>query len=158
MGYTDHVMATAQSIPLGSTLCFPLQNVEPPPHVYETHFKAILHFALLEVIMRAFALLASPFECISSILNAIHSKLETSLTRLLLSILTCGPIPRHIAFVMDGNRRYAREKGLRIGQGHGAGFESLKRVQPALLPKCNNRYLILNPFMLPSRLWRYACG
>lgn len=29
---------------------------------------------------------------------------------------------------MDGNRRYARQLGIAVGQGHGEGFESLKRT------------------------------
>jgi len=47
---------------------------------------------------------------------------------LLLSVLAAGPIPRHIAFVMDGNRRYARREHLDIGVGHSDGFLALRRV------------------------------
>ncbi|KLO14873.1 dehydrodolichyl diphosphate synthetase [Schizopora paradoxa] len=46
----------------------------------------------------------------------------------LLSVLAAGPIPRHIAFVMDGNRRYARRKDLEVGVGHSDGFLALRRV------------------------------
>lgn len=43
----------------------------------------------------------------------------------LIDILSTGPIPRHVAFVMDGNRRYARKYGLQMGEGHYAGFQTL---------------------------------
>ncbi|XP_012156954.1 dehydrodolichyl diphosphate synthase complex subunit DHDDS [Ceratitis capitata] len=36
-----------------------------------------------------------------------------------------GYIPRHIAFVMDGNRRYAKSQNLRKIEGHSHGFEKL---------------------------------
>ncbi|XP_067634832.1 dehydrodolichyl diphosphate synthase complex subunit DHDDS [Eurosta solidaginis] len=36
-----------------------------------------------------------------------------------------GYIPRHIAFVMDGNRRYAKSHHLRKIDGHSHGFEKL---------------------------------
>ncbi|KDP43760.1 hypothetical protein JCGZ_22387 [Jatropha curcas] len=36
-----------------------------------------------------------------------------------------GPIPSHFAFIMDGNRRYAKKGNLKLGAGHRAGFESL---------------------------------
>lgn len=47
---------------------------------------------------------------------------------LLIATLKCGPIPQHIAFVMDGNRRYARTHHLETVQGHHLGFEALARV------------------------------
>lgn len=47
---------------------------------------------------------------------------------LLLSTLSLGPIPRHIAFVMDGNRRWATTSGTSIREGHLSGFATLKRV------------------------------
>jgi undecaprenyl pyrophosphate synthase len=65
---------------------------------------------------------------------------ETTLDRLqraLLTVLRAGPIPQHVAFVMDGNRRYARNKGMKVIQGHVDGFVALRRVRlshSSLLP------------------------
>ncbi|XP_060202747.1 dehydrodolichyl diphosphate synthase CPT3-like [Lycium barbarum] len=41
------------------------------------------------------------------------------------SVLDVGPIPSHIAFVMDGNRRYSKKQNLLDGDGHRAGFSAL---------------------------------
>lgn len=45
--------------------------------------------------------------------------------RLCINILKCGSIPKHVAFIMDGNRRYARQKNVQKIQGHSEGFEKL---------------------------------
>lgn len=45
--------------------------------------------------------------------------------KFLFSILCVGPIPDHIAFIMDGNRRYAKKQKLEEGSGHKAGFLAL---------------------------------
>ena len=37
-------------------------------------------------------------------------------------------IPRHVAIIMDGNRRWAEARGLDVSEGHYAGFENLTRV------------------------------
>ena len=37
-------------------------------------------------------------------------------------------IPRHIAIIMDGNRRWARENGLNISDGHKKGAETLENI------------------------------
>lgn len=47
---------------------------------------------------------------------------------LLIRSLQCGPIPEHIAFVMDGNRRYARTRKLETVEGHNLGFEALAKI------------------------------
>jgi ditrans,polycis-polyprenyl diphosphate synthase len=47
---------------------------------------------------------------------------------LVIGALKCGPIPQHIAFVMDGNRRYARQNKLETVEGHHLGFEALARI------------------------------
>ena len=47
----------------------------------------------------------------------------------LLGILKAGPIPHHVAFIMDGNRRYARERGVKVIEGHTDGFVALRRVR-----------------------------
>ena len=47
---------------------------------------------------------------------------------LLIGALRQGPIPQHVAFVMDGNRRFARSHGIETVEGHNLGFEALARV------------------------------
>ncbi|KAI9664698.1 MAG: cis-prenyltransferase [Bathelium mastoideum] len=47
---------------------------------------------------------------------------------LLLGALRQGPIPQHIAFVMDGNRRFARQHHIETVEGHNMGFEALARI------------------------------
>ncbi|XP_069751592.1 dehydrodolichyl diphosphate synthase complex subunit DHDDS isoform X2 [Narcine bancroftii] len=45
--------------------------------------------------------------------------------RLCASILEVGPMPKHVAFIMDGNRRYAQKRQVEREQGHSQGFEKL---------------------------------
>ncbi|CDK28615.1 unnamed protein product [Kuraishia capsulata CBS 1993] len=47
---------------------------------------------------------------------------------LLVSILKSGPVPGHVAFVMDGNRRFAKVQGVALKEGHKAGAETLASV------------------------------
>ncbi len=37
-------------------------------------------------------------------------------------------VPRHIAIIQDGNRRFARSLGLGTGEGHRAGADTTERV------------------------------
>lgn len=37
-------------------------------------------------------------------------------------------IPNHIAIILDGNRRWARARGLKPWQGHKAGYEAVKKL------------------------------
>ena len=37
-------------------------------------------------------------------------------------------VPQHIAIIMDGNRRWAKEKGISTSEGHKAGAENLEKV------------------------------
>ena len=37
-------------------------------------------------------------------------------------------IPKHIAIILDGNRRYAKNKGLMPWDGHKEGFEKAKKL------------------------------
>lgn len=39
-----------------------------------------------------------------------------------------GPLPKHIAIIMDGNRRYAAVSGMDIREGHIAGKDKIKDV------------------------------
>lgn len=38
-----------------------------------------------------------------------------------INVLKCGPIPSHIAFIMDGNRRFANKRGVEKIAGHSKG-------------------------------------
>ncbi|KAJ1729366.1 cis-prenyltransferase [Coemansia sp. Benny D160-2] len=61
--------------------------------------------------------------------RAVCGFCATAATRLLVRIVTQGPVPRHVAFIMDGNRRYARKSQMdRVSGGHYAGFEKLSSV------------------------------
>jgi len=37
-------------------------------------------------------------------------------------------LPKHIAIIMDGNRRWAKQRGLPDGKGHEAGAENLQKI------------------------------
>ena len=39
-----------------------------------------------------------------------------------------GVLPRHVAIVMDGNRRWARAHGLSEGEGHSAGVDAIRPI------------------------------
>lgn len=47
------------------------------------------------------------------------------LERLTANILKAGPMPKHVAFIMDGNRRYAQKEHKERQEGHTQGFEKL---------------------------------
>lgn len=70
----------------------------------------------------------------AGLISALVHRIFAWLTSLLIFIVSLGPIPKHVAFVMDGNRRYARGKGQKARDGHSEGFESLKRVSPIPVP------------------------
>lgn len=42
-----------------------------------------------------------------------------------IKVLQSGPIPQHVAFIMDGNRRYADKFNLNQMDGHSHGFQKL---------------------------------
>lgn len=71
-------------------------------------------------------------------LSAVSSVVHAVLTRarnVLCAVLAAGPIPRHVAFVMDGNRRYARSRHKRVQEGHADGFIALRRVRLPHTPR-----------------------
>ncbi|EEF30152.1 undecaprenyl diphosphate synthase, putative [Ricinus communis] len=56
----------------------------------------------------------SMFECSGSLI-----------TRCIFGVLSMGPIPGHLSFLMDGNRRFAKKENLETGAGHKAGSSAL---------------------------------
>jgi len=67
---------------------------------------------------------SSLLEIITAVLRIIRGWFQY----LLLSTLARGPIPNHIAFIMDGNRRYARTRGKKGHEGHAPGVKALRNV------------------------------
>lgn len=45
--------------------------------------------------------------------------------RFCVNILKCGPIPKHVAIIMDGNRRFAKKTNVEKKEGHSKGFDKL---------------------------------
>ena len=60
-------------------------------------------------------------------------------------------IPKHIAIIMDGNGRWAKQRGLDRSDGHRAGADSVKRVVECCV-KAGVKYLTL--FSFSSENWK----
>ncbi len=44
-------------------------------------------------------------------------------------------IPNHVAIILDGNGRWAKEKGMSRSKGHEAGFDNLKKLSKYILSR-----------------------
>ncbi len=60
-------------------------------------------------------------------------------------------MPQHVAIVMDGNGRWAKERGLERAAGHKAGVESCRRIVKACAKRKIN---VLSVFAFSSENWR----
>eukprot|EP01080_Neovahlkampfia_damariscottae_P010133 gene10133-2552_t len=61
-----------------------------------------------------------------SFLKKISSTVYKIIEYIVIYILKFGPIPKHVAFIMDGNRRWAKNNNLTTEKGHENGYEKLK--------------------------------
>ncbi|VDQ10392.1 unnamed protein product [Trichobilharzia regenti] len=48
--------------------------------------------------------------------------------RMCMRAIKHGPVPKHIAFIMDGNRRFADRRMMRKSEGHLHGFSKLSET------------------------------
>nr|WP_282580121.1 isoprenyl transferase [Natroniella sulfidigena] len=53
---------------------------------------------------------------------------EVTTSKQSLAEIKQGPIPEHVAIIMDGNGRWAKQRGLPRTAGHQSGVESLKEI------------------------------
>ena len=67
-------------------------------------------------------------ELIRDAYRAMRASVTERLAKLALGALQQGDVPKHIAFVMDGNRRYADRNGEKPIQGHITGYGTLLDV------------------------------
>ena len=47
------------------------------------------------------------------------------------NVMKSGQIPKHVAIIMDGNRRFAKKVNCERSKGHEKGFEKLTEVRHA---------------------------
>jgi undecaprenyl diphosphate synthase len=62
-----------------------------------------------------------------------------------------GKVPRHVAIIMDGNGRWAKQRGLPRAAGHRAGAEAVRR---ALQAAADNGVEVLTLYAFSSENWR----
>jgi undecaprenyl diphosphate synthase len=62
-----------------------------------------------------------------------------------------GRVPRHVAIIMDGNGRWAEQRGLPRVAGHRAGAEAVRR---ALQAAADNGVEVLTLYAFSSENWR----
>jgi undecaprenyl diphosphate synthase len=60
-------------------------------------------------------------------------------------------VPVHLGLILDGNRRWARARGLPVAQGHRQGYQNLKTVAKAAL-KYGVRYV--SAYVFSSENWQ----
>ncbi|CCH46007.1 Undecaprenyl pyrophosphate synthetase [Wickerhamomyces ciferrii] len=73
----------------------------------------------------------------SIISNPVSIWMEQHLRDLFVGSLRTGQLPNHVAFIMDGNRRYAKNNGIEVSKGHEAGSKSLVHIIDA----CNQLHI-----------------
>ena len=64
----------------------------------------------------------------SDIRKAVSDRVYTAYEQKLLKDVLEGPVPQHVAIIMDGNRRYAESFGLGAGVGHQRGRDKLEEM------------------------------
>ncbi|KAI8922350.1 putative undecaprenyl diphosphate synthase-domain-containing protein [Powellomyces hirtus] len=59
---------------------------------------------------------------------SLFSRAKNFVQDSLIRLLRSGPVPKHVAFIMDGNRRYAKKVGVKAGVGHVMGSSKLEET------------------------------
>jgi undecaprenyl diphosphate synthase len=62
-----------------------------------------------------------------------------------------GSVPRHVAIIMDGNGRWAKQRGLPRAAGHRAGAEAVRRTMQAAV---DQGVEVLTLYAFSSENWR----
>jgi tritrans,polycis-undecaprenyl-diphosphate synthase [geranylgeranyl-diphosphate specific] len=64
----------------------------------------------------------------SDLSRAISSTAYQTYEKRLLKEVMAMPVPHHVAIIMDGNRRYAKDFGMLVSEGHDKGRQKLEDV------------------------------
>ena len=62
---------------------------------------------------------------VAECLRLMHSSTMRTLQRAAGGVLAAGPLPQHVAFVMDGNRRFADQLRVPVDAGHRHGYSKV---------------------------------
>lgn len=62
-------------------------------------------------------------------------------------------LPKHLGIIMDGNRRWAKEHGLNVSEGHKAGYRALKALLPVIK---SHKIQYLSIYAFSSENWSRA--
>src|ERR1019366_10392635 len=65
-------------------------------------------------------------------------------------IVDSANVPNHLGLIMDGNRRWAKEKGLMPFEGHRRGYLRLKKIAQAAFER-NIKYV--SAFVFSTENW-----
>ena len=60
-------------------------------------------------------------------------------------------VPSHLGIILDGNRRWAKEKGLPVFEGHRKGLDTAKKIINCANDKGVN---VLTLFVFSSENWK----
>jgi tritrans,polycis-undecaprenyl-diphosphate synthase [geranylgeranyl-diphosphate specific] len=60
--------------------------------------------------------------------HAVAGAIRDATERQLLDRVREGPVPKHLAIIMDGNRRFAADHGMLIAEGHVRGKDKLQEL------------------------------
>lgn len=134
-------------------------TLSPIPHVQNQRFKLASHVCpseLLSIRKRPGSACAATTQHRRYLLFPAEEEEEerevkfTSDAPALAEGLQREPMPRHVAVIMDGNRRWAHLRGLPVGSGYEAGVKSLKTLVELC---CKWGIRVLTVFAFSSDNW-----
>lgn len=72
-------------------------------------------------------------------------------------MIQSAPIPKHVTYIMDGNRRFAREKSQKLVDGYDKGADSLLAVGSKLVQFANRSgATLVNPLLFALSIDAYS--
>ena len=60
-------------------------------------------------------------------------------------------VPMHVGYIVDGNRRWAKDRGLSASQGHTAGYEKIKEI---VVETCRRGVPYVSAYVFSTENWR----
>lgn len=60
-------------------------------------------------------------------------------------------VPMHVGYIVDGNRRWAKDRGLSASQGHTAGYEKIKEI---IVETCRRGVPYVSAYVFSTENWK----